>query len=63
MSSILSDGSEYACSVCGNMTRSAFFFVPSTMLWHPVGIKGGRNVTAFNSNELGKSQFIVCGIA
>ena len=61
LKNFLSDGSEYACSVCGKMTHSSWFFVLSTKMWHPVGIKGGRNVTAFNRNELGKSQCIVCG--
>ena len=36
--------------------------MPATMLWHPVGIKeGGKNVTPFDSEELGRTQFIVCG--
>ena len=55
LKTFLSDGSEYACSVCGDMTRSPWFYVTRTQMWHPAGIKGGKNVTAFNSNELGKS--------
>ena len=47
----LSGGSEYACSVCGDMTKSAWFFVPSTKMWHPIGIRGGKNVTAFNMSQ------------
>ena len=61
LKNFMSGGSEFACSVCGEMTCSGFFFVPATMMWHPIGINGGRNVTPFNSKELGKTQFIVCG--
>ena len=60
LKNVLSDGSSYACSVCDKMTDAAFFYVPATEMWHPVGIKG-KNVTAFDRSELGKSQFIVCG--
>jgi hypothetical protein len=54
--------SEYPCSICGGVSCSAFFFVPATMMWHPIGVKkGGGCATAFDRGELGTSQFIVCG--
>lgn len=58
---VIGGGSEYRCSVCGDVARSSFFFVPATMMWHPVGIKKGGTATAFDPAKLGKSQFIVCG--
>ena len=61
LKSVLGGESEYACSVCGGMSHSALFFVPATMMWHPIGIKGFGSVTAFDCKQLGKSQFIVCG--
>ena len=61
LKSVLGGESEYACSVCGDMSHSGIFFVPATMMWHPIGIKGFGSVMAFDCKQLGKSQFIVCG--
>ena len=56
----LSGGQKYACSICGEVTETGYFWESATKLWIPISIPL-TNITTFNIKELGKSQFIACG--